>query len=215
MSQSTITAIEPQRRRQGKRVNVFLDGTFAFSVDREVAASLRVGQVLDSRLALATLEQDQFQVALDRALTFLGHRPRSEREIRDRLVRHETPPTILEQVIVRLREYGLVDDAAFARYWVDQRQTFRPRGPRLLRAELRQRGVQADLAGEVAEETEEQAHDTAYRAAEKKARQLAGQHLDERTYLMRLGQFLARRGFDWDTIKPTTERLWRETQPAA
>jgi regulatory protein len=196
-------------------VNVFLDGAFAFSLDREVAASLCVGQVLDSRLALATLEQDQFQVSLDRALTFLGHRPRSEREIRDRLVRHETPPTILEQVIVRLREYGLVNDAAFARYWVEQRQTFRPRGPRLLRAELRQRGVQSDLAGEVAEETEEQTGDAAYRAAEKKARQLAAQRLDQRTYITRLGQFLARRGFDWDTIKPTAERLWRETQPIA
>src|ERR687888_386230 len=208
----TITALEPQERRGGKRVNVFLDGRYAFSLDAEVALGLRVGEEVTDTAAAALLERDQLQTALDAALTFLGHRPRSEQEIRRRLARKTLPPTIVERVLARLREYGLVNDEAFARYWVEQRQTFRPRGARLLKAELRQRGVPTDLAAEVAEETEVSADKDAYRAAQKKAYQLAS--LDERTFRTRLAQFLARRGFDWDTIAPTVERLWQEVGTA-
>ena len=48
--------------------------------------------------------------------------------------------------------------------------------------------------------------DDAYRAAHKRARQLSA--LDERAFKTRLAQFLARRGFDWDTIAPIVDRLW-------
>jgi regulatory protein len=208
----TITALEPQERRGGKRVNVFLDGRYAFSLDAEVALGLRVGEEVTDTTAAAVLERDQLQTALDAALTFLGHRPRSEQEIRRRLARKALPPTIVEQVLARLREYGLVNDEAFARYWVEQRQTFRPRGARLLKAELRQRGVPTDLAAEVAEETEGSADEDAYRAAQKKASQLAS--VDERTFRTRLAQFLGRRGFDWDAIAPTVQRLWEEVSTA-
>jgi regulatory protein len=204
----TITALEPQERRGGKRVNVFLDGRYAFSLDAEVAFGLRVGEEITDAAAATILERDEFQTTLDAALTFLGHRPRSEQEIRRRLARKAPPPTIVDRVLARLREYGLVNDEAFARYWVEQRQTFRPRGARLLKAELRQRGVPTDLAAEVAEETEGSADEDAYRAAQKKARQLSS--LDERTFRTRLAQFLGRRGFDWDTIAPTVERIWLE-----
>src|SRR5919199_4101337 len=115
--QGTITALEPQQRRGGKRVNVFLDGRYAFSLDAEVAQTLRVGQALSDTSAAQALERDQFQVALDAALAFLGPRPRSEQEIRRRLARKELPPSIVEEVVARLRRWELVDDQSFARYW--------------------------------------------------------------------------------------------------
>ncbi len=208
MSSGTITSLEPQQRRRGKRVNVYVDGRYAFSVDAEVARDLRVGQELAAHASADVLERDQFQVALDAALAFLGYRPRSAQEIRRRLARKEVPPSVVDAVLDRLHAWRLVDDEAFARYWIEQRQTFRPRGTRLLKAELRQRGVSVELAASVAEETDVTADDDAYRAAAKKARQLAA--LDERTFRTRLSQFLGRRGFDWDTIAPTVERLWRE-----
>ncbi len=209
LSPRLVTALEPQRRRGGKRVNVFVDGEFAFSVDAEVARAMRVGQQLAGDATAGVLERDQFQRALDTALTFLGHRPRSEREVRRRLARAETPPTIVEEVMEKLRRWDLVDDQAFAAYWIEQRQTFRPRGTRLLRAELRQRGVSGEVAASATHEAETSADDDAYRAAAKKAQQLAA--LDERTFRTRLSQFLGRRGFGWDTITPTVERLWRDT----
>jgi len=149
------------------------------------------------------------QVApIDVALRFLAQRPRSEQEVRRRLQRAGTDEAAVESVLERLRAHALVDDTAFAEYWVEQRQTFRPRGARLLRAELRQHGIDASAAEAAAETTEASAADDAYRAAYKRARQLTS--ADERAFKSRLAQFLARRGFAWDTISVAVNRLWDE-----
>ena len=149
------------------------------------------------------------QVApIDVALRFLAQRPRSEQEVRRRLQRAGTDAAVVERVLEQLRQHALVDDAAFAEYWVEQRQTFKPRGTRLLRAELRQHGIDARAAEAAAETTAASAPDDAYRAAQKRARQLNS--ADERAFKSRLAQFLARRGFDWDTISVAVNRLWAD-----
>ena len=144
------------------------------------------------------------------ALRFLAQRPRSEQEVRRRLRRAGVADDAEEAVISQLRQHALVDDTAFAEYWVEQRQSFRPRGARLLRAELRQHGVDARAAEAAAETTAASAADDAYRAAQKRARQLAS--ADERAFKTRLAQFLARRGFDWETIGPVVDRLMEEVR---
>jgi regulatory protein len=114
----------------------------------------------------------------------------------------------VEATVSQLRAHGLVDDQAFAQYWVDQRQTFKPSGARRLRAELRGRGIAAAQAEAAAVSVADSADDDAYRAALKRAGQL--RQLDQRAFASRMTQFLARRGFDWDTIGPVVERLWRD-----
>ena len=118
-----------------------------------------------------------------------------------------------EATVRQLRQHHLLDDAEFARYWVDQRQTFRPRGARLLRAELRQHGVDRALAEDAAASVDDSAESDAYRAAARRARQLG--QTDERTFRLRLGQLLARRGFDWDIIDGVVGRLWQEREAPA
>jgi regulatory protein len=148
--------------------------------------------------------------ALDVALRFLATRPRSEAEVRRRLARRTRgresafAADEIESTLVSLRGAGLVDDAAFAAYWVDQRRTFRPRGVRLLKAELRARGVSSETAAAAAVNHD----DDAYRAASNRARQLAA--VDDALFKTRMAHFLARRGFDWDRITPTVDRLLRE-----
>jgi regulatory protein len=142
------------------------------------------------------------------AQRFLVSRPRSEHEVRQRLQRAGFEQGEIETALDRLRGARLVDDAAFTSYWLEQRQVHRPRGARLLRAELRQRGIAAELAAQAALSRGASADDDAYRAAARRATQLAS--LDEQTFTTRLSQFLARRGFDWDVITPTVTRLWRE-----
>jgi regulatory protein len=116
---------------------------------------------------------------------------------------------VIETTLARLREHGLLDDRAFASYWLEQRRTFRPRGARLLRAELRQHGISSDVAAETTAALAT-SDDDAYRAARKRAEQLAAAGADERTFLTRVSQLLTRRGFDWATIAPVVERLWNE-----
>ena len=145
---------------------------------------------------------------IDVALRFLAPRPRSEQEVRVRLRRAGVDEAAVDGVLARLRTHGLVDDGAFAEYWVGQRQTFRPRGARLVRAELRQHGVDAAAASAAAETLADSATEDAYRAAYKRAHQL--RTLGERIFKARLSQFLARRGFDWEAITSAVSRLHEE-----
>ena len=202
-----ITAIEPQVRGGGKRANVFVDGRYAFSLTIELAAGLRVGSAVNPSTTSGLLNEDQRARVYDAALRFLGARPRSEREIRTRLAKHQFAPEMVDVAIERLRRIGLVDDAAFAEYWIEQRQTHRPRGGRLLKQELRAKGVDAETAT-AAIPTEDDTED-AYRAAARKAHSLRA--LDERTFKQRLGAFLQRRGFDYETTRTVVTRLAEET----
>src|SRR5579871_1682570 len=137
--------------------------------------------------------------ALDTAVRFLAQRPRSEYEVRQRLRRAGADAAIVESVLAQLRHHRLVDDQAFAEYWVEQRQTFRPRGARLLRAELAQHGIARSGAEAATQPLEASAVEDAYRAAAKRAVRLGA--LDEHAFATRLGQWLARRGFDWETVQ--------------
>jgi regulatory protein len=203
-----VTAIEPQVRGGGKRANVFVDGRYAFSLTIELAASLRVGSAVDGSTTARLLNEDQRARVYDAALRFLGARPRSEREIRTRLARHQFAPEMVDGAIERLRRIGLVDDAAFAEYWVEQRQTHRPRGGRLLKQELRAKGVDLDTAA-AAIPTDDDA-EGAYRAAARKAYSLRA--VDERTFKQRLSGFLQRRGFDYETTRSVVNRLLSELE---
>jgi regulatory protein len=203
-----VTAIEPQERRAGRRSNVFLDGRYAFSLTTDLAVQeLRVGEPIASDRYAALIAKDQDARAFDAGLRFLGARPRSEREIRDRLARHDFDVQAIDRAIERLRRLKLVDDSAFAEYWIEQRASHRPRGSRLLKQELRQKGVSQDVLLEAIPEDDDP--EGAYRAAQRKAGSLRA--LDERTFKQRLGGFLQRRGYGYETIRPVVARLWHET----
>ncbi len=139
------------------------------------------------------------------AQRFLAVRPRSAREVGRRLARAGFDAAAVEATLGRLRELRLLDDAEFARYWVDQRQTFRPRGAHVVRGELRRLGVAADDVHAAVEGLGAHAEDDAYRAVARRAGQW--RDLDDRIFASRITQYLARRGFDWETIAATVRRL--------
>ena len=210
----TITAIEPQQRSitprrggGGQRFNVFVDGRYALSLDASLAVQLRLEQELDDATLASLVQADEQRRALDAAYTLLSYRPRSAREITTRLQQKGYSPEAIAATRARLDAFGLVDDAAFARYWVEQRQTFRPRGAAALRHELRAKGVGApDIAAALPPAEGE--NDAAYRAALPRARSLA--RLDRPTFRRRLGAYLQRRGFSYAASAAAVDRLWSE-----
>ncbi len=139
-------------------------------------------------------------------MRFLGNRPRSIAEVRRNLNDKEVDASAVDEVIERLQQRGYVDDAAFARYWISNRQQFRPRGGRALRFELREKGVPNSVIDEVLPEFN--TNEAAYQAAREKARRFRG--LDKRKFREKLGAFLARRGFDYDAVREVTDRLIQE-----
>jgi regulatory protein len=210
--EGVVTALETQERRGRQRVNVFVDGRYAFSLQSDLAERLRVGQPLSAEQSAEILQEDERARALAQALAFLSYRPRSEREVRDRLRKKGAADSLLEYVLARLKELKYVDDEAFARYWIEQRQSHRPRGERLLRLELSQKGVDREVSAGAIEESEasEEPTDSAYRAAQRKAQQLGSR--DEGEFEQKIGQFLLRRGFDYDSARRATRRLWLEVR---
>jgi regulatory protein len=200
-----ITALKYQKKNQD-RVNVYLDGRFAFGLSAILAASLKPGQFLSEAEAEALKEQDAAEVAYDRALNYLSYRPRSRSEVTSYLQRHGESDSQIEIVIGRLERAGLLDDEAFARFWVENRERFRPRGLRALRYELRNKGIRDEIADRVLATVD--VSTSAYEAAKKKAHQLS--HLDWQTFRQKMVAYLARRGFEYEVAQQVAVRCWAE-----
>ncbi len=201
-----ITAIEPQKR-DPNRVNIHLDGNYAFGLARITAAWLKVGQELSEEKIASLQAEDDRERAYQQAMLFLSYRARSESEIRQNLSKHEFPQEVIEQVIERLRENKLADDRQFARAWVENRNTFRPRSRRALQMELRQKGLSKEAAQSALEGLDEEA--LAYEAGLKKARRLQSKEWSE--FRKKLSEHLARRGFPYSVIASVVSRIWNET----
>jgi len=151
---------------------------------------------------------DESQRCLSAALRYISLRPRSEAELRERLARRGFAPASLEAAVASLRAQGLVDDAAFAHFWQENRQACRPRSLWLTRQELRQKGVADDIIAAALAGADDIA--SAEAAARNWARRLANTDYD--TFRRRLGDFLRRRGFGYRVIGQTVDRLWQERE---
>jgi len=126
-----ITAIQAQKKAPN-RVNIYLDGEYAFGLARITAAWLRVGQELDEKKIEQLQAEDAKERALQQALLFLSYRARSESEIRKNLQKHEIPEAVIDETLERLKQDGLANDRQFAKAWVENRSAFRPRSKRVL-----------------------------------------------------------------------------------
>src|ERR671921_2754533 len=93
-------------------------------------------------------------LVLEACLRFLEARPRSAAEVRRRLLLHGYRADLVEGAIERLTELAMIDDAAFARAWVESRDRARPRGERALRQELARKGIDSAITDETLDERE-------------------------------------------------------------
>lgn len=204
----TITALKKGR---GRRTLVFLDGSFAFGLEGEVAVGLAVGAELSAADVDSLLEHNLAQRCHGAALRLLSYRPRSRAELEQRLRRRGFPPETVAAELERLGGQGLVDDAAFARFWRESREDLNPRSARLIQGELRRKGVDPQTAVSATQGLDEA--EAAYRAAAKKAPRWAS--LDYQGFRRKAGDFLRRRGFSWGVVALTVNRLWRESRPSS
>lgn len=205
---ATITAIQPQKQDKN-RVNIYLDGQFAMGLTVAVATQLKVGQLLTEESLAELNHQELFEKARLTAEEFLSYRPRSISEVRQNLLKKEVTETVVEQVLANLGERGLLDDLAFAQYWIDQRESFKPRSPFALRQELREKGVESAVIEEALEEIDKL--ESARRAAEGQANRWS--HLPWESFQQKLGRFLHRRGFDYGTVRQVSKEIWSVLHP--
>ena len=205
---STITSIEPQKKKPD-RFNIFVDGKFSFGLDAEtlVKSGLKIGQELSEKEVEKLVFENETNKMVERALRFLSFRPRSEQEVKDHLKKkyQHSSDEIVARVLDRLRYLSYLNDLEFTKWWVEQRQTHSPRGARLIRSELFQKGIAQEIIDKVLPEDEEGEVVQALKTAQKKLRSY--QKLKPQEFKQKMGQYLARRGFGWEVIKETLPRL--------
>lgn len=204
-----ITELIVQKKNK-ERVNVYIDGEFAFGLAMIEAIKLRKGQKLEEGEIARLKALDEVETAHERALNFLSYRPRSAEEVR-RNLREKYSEEVTDAVMARLEKVGLVDDEAFARFWVENRDRFKPLSERALAYELKKKGV-ADAAIEAALEAVDE-DSAAYRAGLERVHRFRG--LDKNTFRKRLGSYLSRRGFNYNVVRDAVDRLWDEAGEGA
>ena len=212
-----ITDIQPQKRNP-KRVNVFLDGQFAFGVSLEskIVNHLKVGESLTPKQVTELIFQDQVERLYDKAIKFLSFRPRSEKEIRDKLLQKlrltdkadeekKNFDRSIEAVIKKLQKIDQINDQEFARWWLQQRTQFKKTSPRVIKLELFKKGIKKETIDELFSET---SLELATAAARKKLRNY--QKYEPKIFREKMGRYLASKGFDWEVIKKAVDTLSQE-----
>ena len=205
-SPGRITSIEPQQRDDA-RMNIHLDGKFAFGLHVDVVLNHRLS--IDTHLSAEDIAQllaeDEVKKAITAALNLIAFRPRASGELQRKLREKGYPPEAAEAAINRMRDLGYLNDATFADRWIENRQEHRPRSRRMLTQELRQKGIDADTIEAALEETEIDEFGDALDLARKKASSM--QDLDTPTRHRRLSGFLSRRGYGFDVIRKVLEEI--------
>ncbi len=201
-----IVSIEHQKRGRSARLTLEDGQTLLIHRDLVLDAGLRQGGTLEPAALEELLARQASQTAMSVALRLIAYRPRSEAELRAKLAARGLHGQIIGQTIDRLRELSLLDDEDFAHSWVDSRNKNSPRGKHLLALELRQKGVQPQTAAGALTAVDED--EAAYRAGSRRARLLRTASLEE--FRRRVGEFLLRRGFSYETAATTVQRLWQE-----
>ena len=210
-SKLKITSISLQVRDKN-RVNVSVNGKYRFSLDYTQLADLgvKVGNEYTEE-QLAELENEsQFGKLYMRALEYSLMRPHSQYELsqylyrktRDTLtktgsIKKGVSKALTERVYDRIILKGYVNDEAFARYWVENRQLRKGISKRKLQAELAAKGVDRSIVESLLSETERSDEEEIQKIIEKKA----GRYADEQ----KLTAYLARQGFGYEDIKQAIE----------
>ena len=213
-----ITSVEPQKKNT-KRFNIFLDGSFGFGADEDTVVKFRL--LKGKQIAKEDLDKILFETEvgkeMERMYSLFSIRQRSEKEVRDYFKKRnflkkvkekeETPQLVIDATIENLKNKGMLNDKQFASSWTESRQKNKKKGVNAIKAELFQKGIDRDIIDEVIAEQTSGDNEVvlAIEALEKKIkvwRNLADLELKQKAL-----QFLVRRGFNFQVAKEAFEKV--------
>lgn len=200
----TITSIKQQKNKG--RVNVYLDDKFGFGIDLDnfVLLHLKVDQELTEKEIEDIVKKAEYQKTLDKLLRFAMVRSRSEKEVTDYFKRKKVHESMHDKLLEKLRHLELLDDAKFAKWWIDQRIQFKNKSKRVIQIELRQKGIGKEIIDKAFTETVIDEEKMAKELMKKKA--YKWENLEPREARQKISQYLAGKGFSWDLIEKVTQK---------
>lgn len=150
---------------------------------------------------------DDFEKFYKASVRYLSFRPRSEKELRDYLKKKKCDDLTAKRILESLQRDKFINDEEFVRWWVEQRTILKPKASRVIKYELKQKGIARELIDSFFENDQDSPADleTAIKLAEKKLRTIHDQ-TDKYKVREKLGRYLASKGFDWDTIKAAIDQ---------
>jgi len=204
-----ITEIRSDKNKKN-RVIVFIDDKPAISLDTRTVLleKISVDKEINETQLKEIEKRERVRHCYEVALRYLRYRPCSEKELSGKLKKQKFAEIEIIEALKKLKEQGLVDDNAFANFWVENRETFKPGSRYLIARELRTKGISEDIISSSVSSLNDE--DNAYRAGIERARRLKTS--DYQVFRQRLGNYLRRRGFSYEIIERTVTKIWQETE---
>jgi regulatory protein len=208
-----ITKIERQKKNP-KRFSIYCDDEFVLGIHQDVLikTGLRKGDAIDEEALKELQGAEELNLAREKALRFINYRMRSEKEIRIKLTEKEFHPDVIDNAIKYLEATGYVNDRAFAEAFLHDALLKKPSGAKLIRRQLRLKGIPADIIDDLLEKrfTAEGELALAREAATKLMRRyrVSAKKEDRLRRQKRLADYLARRGFAWDAISSVMKEFF-------
>lgn len=153
---------------------------------------------------------DEFEVFYNKTLRFLSYRSRSEKEVRDKLLKIKASEDLISKIIKKLKDYKFLDDLEFAKMFTRERSLLKHKPARVIKFELKQKGIARELIEKVLTDSKEDEKDL------KKAKEIIQKKivrykdLDSFKIKEKLSRFLVSKGFDYDTIKKAIDEILKE-----
>lgn len=205
-----ITSVETQKKNQ-KHFNIFLDGKFAFGADEDLIVNLRLvpGKEINAEALDNILFEAQVGKLMEKMYNLFSFRQRSEKEVRDKLRaksydlrikgKEEISEIVIESLIKKLKQKGLINDEEFAKTWAESRRKSKQKSLLAIKTELSQKGISREIIEEVLIPSNNESEERlALLALEKKLhrwQKLPAIKIKQKAY-----ELLARRGFDYSVI---------------
>ena len=206
-----VTRITTQKNNN-ERFSIFIDKgsgeEFGFGVDQDVLISfgLRKGVELSDEMLEGIQFEDQIKKGMNYALNYLSYRMRSEKEVKDYLLKKEVPEEAFPKIFEKLKRYGYINDLEFAIAFVRTKINAAGKGPFVIAQELKQKGVTKPMIDQSLEEySYEQQLEIAKKLAEKKASKLKKSSATEQK--QKVNQELRAKGFDRDIIQEVMQQI--------
>lgn len=200
-----------QQKKDTQRVNVFLDGKFAFGISLESALknNLKVGKTTSTKTVEELIKKEYASALFDKSLKFLEFRPRSEKEVRDYLAkkisikdsikfREAAASPAIERIIEKLTKYKYLNDRQFATWLKNSRVKGRAKSKMAVKIELLQKGIEKDIIEKTLSNFPDEV-ELAKKSVSKKI--MRWSQLDKISFKKKIYSYLLTKGFSYEVIR--------------
>ncbi|HHV26909.1 regulatory protein RecX [Anaerosalibacter bizertensis] len=200
-----ITKIKSQNNKD--RVNIYLDGEFAFGLSLEIAYkyNLKENMEIDESYIENVLKSEEQNRANDYALKFLSNRWRTEKEIVDKMIKKGFDEEVINETLAYLKKYNFIDDRRFAEIYTEEKVRLKKLGSYRIKHELQNKGVDESIASEIVEKYSDNEYERAMELATKKIKSYKND--DKNAIYRKLGGYLQRRGYSFECVSKVLREL--------